>query len=190
MNIDRKTQIVQTAAKLFHDKGYNAVSMRDLADNLGIRAASLYNHISSKQEILAIIVMDVARSFTSHMAQTATSDLTTTEKLEEIIRMHVQITMQKTDALACMNDDWKQLDEEHRKAYIAMRDGYEDEFRKIILQGIQSGELKDRHPEILIFNMLSTLRTLYLWYSKHKRFNQETLQENLQKDLLYGVVNS
>ena len=50
--ITRKEEIVKTAAKLFKEKGYSAVTMRDLATAMGIKAASLYNHINSKQEIL------------------------------------------------------------------------------------------------------------------------------------------
>ena len=43
----RKDEILIASAKLFKDKGYSAVTMRDLAQTLGIKAASLYNHINS-----------------------------------------------------------------------------------------------------------------------------------------------
>ena len=54
---DRKAEILSVAAKLFRERGYSAVSMRDLAQALDIKAASLYNHITSKQEILVLIVI-------------------------------------------------------------------------------------------------------------------------------------
>ena len=54
----RKEEIVNTAAKLFKEKGFSAVTMRDIAKSMGIRAASLYNHISSKQELLQDICFE------------------------------------------------------------------------------------------------------------------------------------
>ena len=50
---DRKTEIITVAAQLFKEKGYSAVTMRDIAQAMNIKAASLYNHIKSKQEIAA-----------------------------------------------------------------------------------------------------------------------------------------
>jgi AcrR family transcriptional regulator len=60
MEISRKEQIIQKAAKLFKEKGFEAASMRDIAGELGIEAASLYSHIKSKDEILETICFRMA----------------------------------------------------------------------------------------------------------------------------------
>ena len=67
MSLTRKQEIIITASRLFKERGYNAISMRDLAAEMGIKAASLYNHISSKQEILGLIILKVAEEFTQHI---------------------------------------------------------------------------------------------------------------------------
>ena len=54
---DRKLEIVKTASLLFNKLGYKNVTMRVLAEEMGIKAASLYNHISSKQEILSTVII-------------------------------------------------------------------------------------------------------------------------------------
>ena len=51
-DVSRKEVILKAAAQLFHEKGYKAASMRDLAERVGVEAASLYNHIRSKTELL------------------------------------------------------------------------------------------------------------------------------------------
>ena len=56
---DRKSEIINVSAKLFRQKGYSAVTMRDIATVLDIKAASLYNHIKSKQEICSNSAADV-----------------------------------------------------------------------------------------------------------------------------------
>ena len=62
-NSSRKEVIIAKAASLFREKGYKAASMRDLAESVGVEAASLYNHIKSKTELLHEICFGVANRF-------------------------------------------------------------------------------------------------------------------------------
>ncbi|SHJ03747.1 transcriptional regulator, TetR family [Mesonia phycicola] len=187
---DRKSEIIVTAAKLFKKRGYNAVSMRDIAQELGIKAASLYNHIKSKQEILSDIVLNVAESFTNHMEQIYPQSINSIQKLEAIIQNHIDITVQKTDFLACMNNDWMHLDEENLATYLKLRNAYEASFRKILQEGIAKNELENQNSEIVIFSILTTLRALYLWYSKKSSVEVEVLKKDLPKTLLHGIVKN
>lgn len=188
MNLKRKTQIIETAAKLFREHGYVSVSMRDLAKEMDLKAASLYNHISSKQEILTMIIMDLAQNFTTHIIHTSQKEIPTIEKLENIIEMHIATTIDKTDFIACMNREWKNLGEKDLKKYIELRDDYEDQLRQIIRAGMKSGELHQRNPDIFNLSMLSTLRTLYHWHAKNRNFNKESLKNNLRNNLLFGIA--
>ena len=71
----KKEVIKQHAARLFRLKGYKATSMRDIAQEVGMEAASLYNHISNKQEILAELMMHIAELFTDGMENIQKSSL-------------------------------------------------------------------------------------------------------------------
>ncbi|MGO2294775.1 TetR/AcrR family transcriptional regulator [Psychroflexus halocasei] len=189
MNKSRHQEIINTAAHLFKEKGYNAVSMRDLASKLDIKAASLYNHISSKQEILAAIVLEVAQEFTYHINTIFPEKSSTQEKLEAIIQNHIEITLRMTDKLACMNNDWVHLQAENKEKYRHLRNAYEDKFRAILKEGKEKGEIKDVDLEIIVFSFLATLRTLYLWYTKKTSVEVEILQRDLPKTLLDGIIS-
>lgn len=186
--IDRKTEIVTIAAQLFKEKGYSAVTMRDMAQAMNIKAASLYNHIKSKQEILVLIIIEIAEEFTNTMLQIVDSDETTIQKLEKVIQLHIDITLRNPDALACLNNDWMHLADKELTYFIKMREEYEKNFRTIIKQGIANNEIKNLNIEVIIFSTLSTLRTLYLWYGKKKSPNAEVLKSNMIEVLLNGII--
>ncbi|WNM19098.1 TetR/AcrR family transcriptional regulator [Flavobacterium capsici] len=185
---DRKTEIINCAAKLFKEKGYSAVTMRDIAQAMNIKAASLYNHIKSKQEILVLIVIDIAEEFTAVMNDIVSSETSTIQKIEKVIQLHIDITLRNPEALACLNNDWMHLTDEELVYFIKMREEYEQNFREIILKGIENNEIKNLNSEVIIFSMLSTLRTLYLWYGKKKGLTETSLRNHMSEALLRGIV--
>jgi TetR/AcrR family transcriptional regulator, cholesterol catabolism regulator len=190
MKPDRKTEIVTIAARLFREKGYSAVTMRDLAQAMDIKAASLYNHIKSKQEILSLMILSIAEEYTGTIRQISTSDDSSVEKLEQVIQLHIDITAKNADALASLNNDWMHLPQDNLGRFLQMREEYEAIFRSIVRQGISEGEIAAHDPEVLIFSMLSTLRTLYLWYGKKHGFSKVALQQNLKNVLIRGILQN
>ena len=185
---DRKLEIINCAAKLFKEKGFSAVTMRDIAQVLDIKAASLYNHIKSKQEILVLIIIEIAEEFTEVMNGIVISNVTSIQKIEKVIQLHIDITIRNPEALACLNNDWMHLTDSDLVYFIKMRNEYEDNFRTIVKQGIEDGEIKNHNLDVLIFSLLSTLRTLYIWYKKTNQLSENELRTNLSKVLLNGIV--
>ena len=182
----RKTEIIAKAAALFKDKGYSAVTMRDLATALGIKAASLYNHIESKQAILQDIILSIAEEFTTGMQDILKGDSSSITRLNQIIHLHVTIASRNADGMAALNTDWMHL-ENKLDYYLSLRDAYEDNFRNIIIEGIESGEIKEENVEVILFSMLSTLRSLYLWIPKKEDLNTEQLSHSLSAILIDGI---
>jgi AcrR family transcriptional regulator len=185
---DRKTEIINVSAKLFKEKGYSAVTMRDIAQAMDIKAASLYNHIKSKQEILVLIIIEIAEEFTNVMNEIVASEISSIQKIERVIDLHIDITLRNPDALACLNNDWMHLEDNDLKYFIKMREDYEQNFRKVVKKGILNNEIVNLNIEVIIFSTLSTLRTLYLWYDKTKSLNEKILKSNMKKVLLSGIV--
>lgn len=184
----RKQEIINAASVLFKEKGYSAVTMRDLASAMGIKAASLYNHIQSKQEILSSIIIDLAEQFTSGIDEIVRSELNTIKKLERIIDLHIDVTLENADGLASLNNDWMHLEEDNLIYFEKMRHDYEQNFREIVKTGVSKGELSDYNIEIIVFSTLSTLRTLYLWYPKQREIDPNILKKDMISVLLKGVI--
>lgn len=185
-NITRKQEIVKAAAKLFKEKGYSAVTMRDIAKAMGIKASSLYNHINSKQDILKTIIISLAEEFTSGMDSIKVSQINSLEKLKQIISLHINITITNTYGMSSLNNDWMHL-EEALEYYLKLRVDYEQNFRAIINNGINNNEIINENPEVMLFSILSTLRSLHLWIPKKEALNKKTLTKSLCHTLINGV---
>tara|TARA_R110000868_G_scaffold196650_1_gene442640 strand:+ start:22249 stop:22818 length:570 start_codon:yes stop_codon:yes gene_type:complete len=182
----RKDEIIKTAANLFKEKGYSAVTMRDIAKAMGIKAASLYNHINSKQDILKGIIISLAEEFTIGMETIKASEVNTIEKLKQIISMHIRITNRNKAGMACLNNDWMHL-EDQLEYYLKLRINYEDNFRDTIRQGIIDDEILNENLEVLLFSILSTLRSLYMWIPNKESFNEVELSQSLSNVLINGI---
>lgn len=182
----RKDEIIQTSAVLFQKKGYSAVTMRDIAKAMGIKAASLYNHIKSKQEILSEIIISLAEQFTEQMKIIKNSDDNSIDKLKQIVALHVNTTSNNQFGMASLNNDWMHLEAE-LEYYLKLRKNYENNFRGIIEEGIQGSELINGNPEVMLFSLLSTLRSLYIWLPKKEDLDIEKFTTELSLVLINGI---
>jgi len=185
----RKTAILKSAAKLFKERGYSAITMRDLAEELDIKASSLYNHISGKHEILSILVLKVAQSFSDGMNEIKAGEDSAFAKAEQLIQLHINIALKYPSELAVLNNDWMHLEGKDYEAYLKMRQDYEHDFKRVLQQGSNSGEFKSFHVDTMLFNLLSTLRSIYLWIPKRSATEIADLQVQLPKMLLNGLAN-
>src|SRR5262245_57165587 len=96
-NATKKDVIAQKASMLFKSKGYSSASMRELAEAVGVEAPSLYNHIGSKSELLQDICFKVADEFISNMDEEEKSQVSSVEKIENVIRFHIQMMLNNFD---------------------------------------------------------------------------------------------
>ena len=183
----RKEEIIATASSLFRKKGYNAVSMRLLAQEVGIKAASLYNHIDSKQEILAHIILGVAQRFTDGMEVVKVLEVDPLKKIREVILLHIEITLDDPEGMESLQNNWLYLEGDSMVAYKASRNAYEENLRNIIKEGIVTGHIRNVNPELLIYSILSTLRYLYIWYPRQKDIDPERLKEEMMVVILQGM---
>ncbi len=187
-NKSRRAVILECAARLFREKGYKATSMRNIAEAVGIQGASLYNHITGKQEILVELLMSIARLFTKEMNEINKSSLPAVDKLKRLISIHIRYTAEQTDAISIITSEWAHLEEPTLSEYLGLRNAYEEKFEQIIKECIADGTFENVNPKIALFSILSTLRWLYSWYGKQKNINPIELEQEMIHCLLMGLI--
>jgi len=125
VTLSRKEQIEQTATALFKNRGFSATSMRDLANQLGIEAASIYSHIKSKEEILQRVCFRMANEFFEAIDQADVRNASASERLQAAITAHVKVLTKNTEASAVFLHEWRHLSEPHHAEFLALRNRYE-----------------------------------------------------------------
>jgi len=186
-----KKQVIQEkAAYLFRKKGFSATSMQDIADAMDMKAASLYNHIQSKQELLTDLLLNTAHAFSHGMEDIKGSSLNKLQKLDALVSLHVQMTLQYADSISLITGEWVHLEEPQLSKYKKLRTRYEKDFLEILNDCKKEGHIsKDINIDLGLYSILSSLHWLYSWYNKNKSISRIELEHQLKQILLKGVVS-
>ena len=183
----RKEVILSKAAWLFREKGYNATSMRDLAEEVGVEAASLYNHINSKSEILQEICFKVANRFMSHIEEVSQNDLPAIQKLDSILRFHIRNMLELYEEVYVSDREWKHLAEPYLFNFQNQRRVYRQRIASIIEEGIQKGEIKEIDAPTAVLIILHAVSGIESWHRSKKKISGEMLEENMIMIMIEGL---
>ena len=186
-NSTKKEVIIEKASKLFREKGFGAASMRDLAEHVGVEAASLYNHIQSKSEILQTICFKVANEFMSNLEMVETSHQSTLKKMETIIRLHIRMMLDQYEFVYIADHEWRHLPEPYLSNFLNQRRNYRKRLGDIVEDGIAKGELKSIESYTAVLVILSAISGIDSWQRSRKTTSAEALETNMVKFLIEGL---
>jgi AcrR family transcriptional regulator len=187
-NGTRKDVIIAKAAKLFREKGFSATSMRDLAEHVGVEAASLYNHISSKAEILQEICFKTANNFMSHIEEVdATPNKSAIEKIQAILRFHIRQMLDNYEEVYVSDREWKHLTDPYLSNMQTQRRAYRQRIASVIEDGIRKGEIKPIDAPTAVLIMLHAVSGIESWHRSKKKIAGEVLEDNMVQILVDGL---
>lgn len=185
--INRKEQITETAAKLFCKKGYIGTTMRDLAAELGIEAASIYHHIKSKEELLETICFDMASKFILNVKEANDIYFNAEEKLRLAIKLHIQTITENQNQSTVFLQEWRNLNEPNLSKFKMLRDQYENQFTIIIIDGENEDIFDFVDKKFAVLSILSTINFVNEWYNPKGKMNATEIAEKLSNFILGGL---
>ncbi|MGB3007238.1 MAG: TetR/AcrR family transcriptional regulator [Chitinophagaceae bacterium] len=183
----KKGLILRRAAMMFREKGFAATSMRDLAEMVGIEAASLYNHIRSKNEILEAICFDVANTFYTNIETIEASNLTSIEKIDTLLRFHIQQMIENYEEVYVSDREWKHLDEPYLSNFHTQRRNYRRKFAAIIEEGITKNEIRKIDAPTAVLIMLHAVSGIESWHRSKAKINAQELEDNMLMIMIDGL---
>ncbi|MEY4703045.1 MAG: hypothetical protein RIR96_942 [Bacteroidota bacterium] len=189
-NRTKRETITLRAAALFRKKGFAGTTMRELAEEMGIEASSLYNHIGSKFEMLEEICFRVAESFHSHLDEVEKKQQSPTTSIESLIRFHINMMLDDFDSVYVANHEWKQLKEPELSSFLQLRKNYENRMIEMVTKGMELKQFSQGNASVIVFTILSALRGLELWQRHKKNITKEELEKTMTKQLLHGILKT
>lgn len=189
INLSRKDVITRKAAELFKEKGYKATSMRELAEKVGVEAASLYNHIRSKNELLHLICFNVANRYTEMMDEVEAEKTNSLQKTEKLLRFLIHGMVHNFEEVYVCDREWKFLTEPYLSNFQNQRRIYRRRFAAIIIEGIRKKEIKKIDATTSVLIMLHAISGIESWHRSKQKINGEDLEENMITILVGGLKN-
>ena len=183
----KKEFILKKAAQMFREKGFAATSMRDLAETVGIEAASLYNHIRSKNEMLESICFDVANRFTIFMDELESGNQGTIKKIETLLRFHIKQMIEAFEEVIVCDRECKHLDEPYLSNFHNQRRSYRKRFAAIIEEGIAKNEIKKIDAPTAVLIMLHSVNGIESWHRSTAKISAKELEDNMVLIMVDGL---
>ncbi len=186
-NGTKKEVIVDAATRLFREKGFKAASMRDLAEAVGVEAASLYNHIQSKEELLQEICFKVANAFNQKCDEIEASGIANIRKVEAILRFHIQQMFNHYEMVIVADREWRHLSDPYLSNYHNQRRAYRKRIAGIIEEGIANKEIKDVDAPTVVLIMLHAVNGIESWHRSKEKISPKQLEENMVLIMIEGL---
>ncbi|MEV8546530.1 TetR/AcrR family transcriptional regulator [Streptomyces sp. NPDC051572] len=156
---------IQAAAlELFTTRGYRATTMTDIGAAVGMRGPSLYKHVTSKQHLLAQIMlrtMDDLRS--AHRVAVAGTD-DPTERLRRATEAHVRYHARHRLEAFVGNREIRSLEEPSLSLVLARRAEYTHGFRVLVDAGVEAGVFQVQSRRLSTYAILDLGMGVAVWY--------------------------
>ncbi len=163
-SVGRRDAIVAAAARIFAERGYAAVGMRDVAEAVGIRGASLYHHFASKEEILYAICLTVTEEPNALNLPLLDAPGTPAQRLAALVNGHLHhLHRRRTEHVVGLHE-LAALTAEHRAVVDEHRRYYQRRVREVIAAGVAAGELTVPDPRLAAFAVCDMLNGLSNWF--------------------------
>jgi AcrR family transcriptional regulator len=168
---ERRTLFLETAAKLFEQKGYASTSVEDITNALGFTKGVFYYYWNTKLEILEEIGRRGIQAMHDRLCAGIADDTSPAERLEAAIANHIDTVTQRRPIIAVLLSDSLVSDviiEGHKR--------YARRFQEIVEDGIAAGVVRDMDPQILTYAILGLCNSIVRWYQPSRRLSADEVR--------------
>ena len=162
---NRRADIVCAAGRLFHEKGYSATTIRDIAGAVDMQSGSPFYHFKSKHDMLRAVVLEGMDTINTAVARAAVSGKSPRATFEAMLRAHLDQLLGGVgrDFAATLLHESRHLDREAQAEVVALKDRYEAMWQKALKDLKQAGLVADDSPVARLF-LMGALNWTVQWY--------------------------
>ena len=181
-------QILTAAAELFGERGYDAVSLEDVAERLDVTKGSLYYYFPSKDELVTAAIETLGNDWTLRLESLpAAQDGPPAARLRALIREHVGIAVREYPAalrLFLIPQNWPDA---QRARIKELRRRHDHVFRSVIEEGVAAGELTVTGIDTVLQVMHAAMSQAPLWCGELTGTRQDAALDELTDTLMMLV---
>jgi len=178
-------KLLQTAAHLFRNKGYERTTVRDLAGAVGIQSGSIFHHFKSKDDILRAVMEETIHYNTALMRAELAEASSVRERVLALIRCELQSIMGGSgEAMAVLVYEWRSLSAQGQADVLALRDIYEQIWSQVLGEAKDAGLIKGD-----VFITRRFLTGALSWTTTWFRADGSLTLEQLAEEALTLVLN-
>jgi len=184
-----KDQILEVAAQIIRQKGFHATSMQDIANAVNLQKASLYHHVSSKQEILYSLLEQALDIIIERISAVVSQDNPADEKLRQACRVYLSTLSEHGDLVSVLLMEHRSLESKFRTKHIPRRDRFESLWRDLIREGVDSGRFYSiTDPALTARAVLGVLNWTITWYKKDGSLSIDQIADHISALFLNGLL--
>jgi AcrR family transcriptional regulator len=189
----QREDILQAAASVFQERGYQGATMADIARQVSLTAGSLYHHFpAGKRDLLLAVLNEGLDIVLGHMDKIIKQQLPPAETLQQMIQMHIVSVTENVAVSAAMVFEIHTIldfneDREGRDAFLRRRDEFEGCYRRVIEQGIREGKFRDVDVAIFTKAMLGAHNWVSVWYRPDGRLNGIQIADRMTSTFLAAL---
>ena len=180
--------IQNAAVRLFSRSGYAAVSMREIAAEVGVRAGALYLYTPDKQTLL-FDLMRVHLETLQDAWKKAKSGDTPMERLKVFVEFHVDYHFDLRDEVFISYMELRNLSDENFRIIQKLRRSYENELQEILSDGLQAGDFRFEDVRVTTMALLAMLLGYLTWFRGDGRLGKEDIRR-IHWDLAREMVGA
>lgn len=170
-------RIRSAAEQLFAARGFAAVSMREIAGEVGVQAAALYNHFSNKQALLESLLVTHMEELIAAWEAEACAEEGPERALERFARFHIRYHVSRSDAVFISYMELRNLEPENFRRVENLRKTYEAFVVGILEKGLTCGEFTLVDSRISAMAIIAMLTGVNTWYRSQGRLSLAEIEE-------------
>jgi AcrR family transcriptional regulator len=161
----RRGEVLDAAVRVIHAKGYDATSIQDVADEVGILKGSIYYYITSKEDVLFEILKEIHEEALKAVEDAIAVDGDPLQKIRAFVTTLARFNADNPERMGIFLHDFRSLSESRRKEIVRERDRYDRMLRKLISEGKAEGLVcPDVDPKLATLAVMGMINTIYQWY--------------------------
>lgn len=171
MRSNTKDRVREAAVSLFAKNGYEATGIRDIAKEAGISLASLYGHISNKEDLLVWIMEGSLRRLHEGSVEALKGYTEPVDQIAVLVRIHVFSHAKRRQSAVVVDTEIRSLSGDKLKYIVGLRDDYERIWRDVIRQGALDGSFDVKEPKIGSLALLEMCTGVSHWFRSDGEFD-------------------